>query len=106
LSVYEVSYLLSKLTVEKVMTKKVITVGEDVAIEDAARLWRTTISVDYRRSRTGVWSVSKGELAKISSAIAEKGGNIIVFGTIAGEDPSNVLCSIKADVHVVDVRES
>ena len=38
LSAYEIPYLLSKVKVNDVMTKKVITVSEDTPIEDAARI--------------------------------------------------------------------
>ncbi len=38
LSVWEVNYLLSKITVERVMTKKVITICPDCTIEEAARI--------------------------------------------------------------------
>ncbi len=38
LSAYEIPYLLSKVKVGDVMTKKVITVSEDTPIEDAARI--------------------------------------------------------------------
>ncbi len=38
LSVWEMNYLLTKLTVEQVMTKTVITVGPDRPASDAARL--------------------------------------------------------------------
>ena len=38
LSIYELHYLLSKITVKEVMTKEVITVREDCPIEDAARI--------------------------------------------------------------------
>src|SRR5512136_2127797 len=38
LSAYEIPYLLSKVKVSDVMTKKVITVAEDTPIEDAARI--------------------------------------------------------------------
>lgn len=38
LNVWEINYLLSKITVERVMTKKVITVEEDCPIEEAARI--------------------------------------------------------------------
>src|SRR3972149_4104016 len=38
LSVWEVTYLMSRLKVEEVMTKKVITVTEDTPVEDAARI--------------------------------------------------------------------
>src|SRR3972149_512252 len=38
LSVWEITYLLGKIKVEDVMTKKVITVTEDTPVEDAARI--------------------------------------------------------------------
>ncbi|HEX7588856.1 MAG TPA: CBS domain-containing protein, partial [Anaerolineae bacterium] len=38
LSVFEVHYLLSKLLVKDVMTHRVITVGEDCPLEEAARI--------------------------------------------------------------------
>lgn len=41
LSMWELSYLLSRLTVAKLMSTKVITVGEDTPLEEAARLMVT-----------------------------------------------------------------
>ena len=38
LDMFEIGYLLSKLTVEKFMTKKVVTVSEDEVVEEAARI--------------------------------------------------------------------
>ena len=38
LSIWEVNYLLSKLTVEKIMTKDVITITKDTPLEEAARI--------------------------------------------------------------------
>jgi len=38
LSVWEITYLLGKIKVDDVMTKKVITVTEDTPVEDAARI--------------------------------------------------------------------
>ncbi|HEY4690138.1 MAG TPA: CBS domain-containing protein [Anaerolineae bacterium] len=38
LSVWEITYLLGKIKVEDVMTRKVITVTEDTPVEDAARI--------------------------------------------------------------------
>jgi acetoin utilization protein AcuB len=37
LDMYEISYLLTKLTVDKVMTRTVITIAEDDVVEEAAR---------------------------------------------------------------------
>ena len=47
LSVWEINYLLSKLTVEKIMTKDVITITPDIPIEDAARIMVFPLK-DYR----------------------------------------------------------
>ncbi|MDR2133924.1 MAG: CBS domain-containing protein [Treponema sp.] len=38
LDMYEISYLLSKLNVEKIMERNVITVGEEEVVEEAARI--------------------------------------------------------------------
>src|SRR5208337_4629344 len=38
LSIWELNYLLGKLTLDKVMTRDVITVAEDAPIEEAARM--------------------------------------------------------------------
>ena len=39
----------------------------------------------------------KGELARITTEVANKGGNIIALGTFLGEDPTNRLCTIKVE---------
>jgi CBS domain-containing protein len=38
LSIYELNYLLSQLSVDQIMTRDVLTVGPDASIRDAARL--------------------------------------------------------------------
>ncbi len=125
LSIYELHYLLSKLTVDEVMTKDVITVTEDTPVEDAARIMadRKIGSVPVVRDGQLVGIITetdlfklflellgarkkgvrltmllpdvKGTLAKVTGAIAEQGGNIIALGTFLGEDPSNFLAAIK-----------
>jgi acetoin utilization protein AcuB len=127
LSVYEISYLLSKLTVDKVMTRDVVTVTEDASLEDAARfmadrgvgglpvvrgalvvgiitesdLFRVFIELFAAREKgvrvTMLIPEKKGELAEIASAIAREGGNILAFGSSRGDDPTSVLCTIKVD---------
>lgn len=42
LSIHEIHYLLAKLTVAEIMTKKVITVTEDTPLEEAARVMADT----------------------------------------------------------------
>jgi acetoin utilization protein AcuB len=125
LSVYEMTSLLAKLTVDKVMTKKVVTATEDVPLEEAARvmadnhiaglpvmrgktlvgiitesdMFRVFIELFGARQKGVRLSVyvpeAKGTLAKITKAIFEAGGNIIALGTFLGEDPTNGLVTIK-----------
>jgi acetoin utilization protein AcuB len=62
----------------------------------------------------------KGELAKITTAIAQQGGNIIALGTFLGQDPTNLLVAVKVNdvpkdtlvstlkplvVEIIDARE-
>ena len=125
LDIYELHYLLSKLKVEKVMTRKVITVDEDLPIEEAARimadngisglpvmrgkilvgiitetdLFKLFIELFGARHKgirlTLLLPEKKGELAKVSSAITKAGGNIVSFATFEGEDLTNANCVVK-----------
>ncbi len=125
LSIYEINYLLSKLTVEKVMSTEVITVSEDTPIEEAAcimvdhkigalpvlrgdtlvgiitetDIFKTFIELFAARERgvrlTLLVPERRGELATITAAITELGGNIITLGTFQGQDPTNRLLTIK-----------
>ncbi len=127
LSVYEMTSLLAKLKVDKVMSKNVISVGEDVPLEEAARimadrgvgglpimrgsslvgiitesdLFRLFIELFGARQRGIRVSLTvpnvKGELAKVSSAVANAGGNILALGTFLGEDPSQGRVTLKVD---------
>jgi acetoin utilization protein AcuB len=127
LSVYEMTSLLSKLKVEKVMTTKLITVTEEVPIEEAARIMADSsiggLPVMRGRVLVGIITESdlfrvfielfgarqkglrlsfrvsnvKGTLATITAAIAAAGGNIIAMGTFLGEDPTRGLCTVKVD---------
>lgn len=125
LSVYEMTSLLAKLTVDKVMTKKVITATEDVPLEEAARVMADNhiAGLPVMRGKTVVGMITesdmfrvfielfaarqkgvrlamyvpeaKGTLAKITKTIFDAGGNILALGTFLGEDPTNSLCTIK-----------
>ncbi len=127
LSVYEMTSLLAKLTVDKVMTHKVITVSEEVPIEEAARImadhdigglpvmrgatvvgiitesdmFRVFIELFGARQKGVRMSMyipeQKGMLARITKVIADAGGNILALGTFLGEDPTNSLCTIKVE---------
>ena len=125
LSVWEMNYLLSKITVSEVMTKKVITVTEDTPIEEAARIMADNkigglpvmrdnhvvgiitetdlfkIFLELMGAResgvrvTALIEEKRGQLAKITDAIANAGGNFIAFGQFSGEDPSTRLVTFK-----------
>jgi acetoin utilization protein AcuB len=127
LSMHEINYLLAKLTVEKVMSTDLITVSENTPIEEAALmlvdnnigalpvlrggtlvgiitetdLFKTFIELFAAREDgvrlTLLVPEQKGELATITEAIAELGGNIITLGTFQGDDMSNRLLTIKVD---------
>jgi acetoin utilization protein AcuB len=125
LSIWEMNYLLSKITISEVMSKKVLTVNEDTPIEEAARIMADNkigglpvlrdghvvgiitetdlfkIFLEFMGARekgvrvTALIDEKPGQLAKITSAIAELGGNFIAFGQFTGEDPSNRLVTFK-----------
>jgi acetoin utilization protein AcuB len=115
LNMYEISYLLSKLTIDKVMTKNVFTTTENEVIEEAARSMAdnniSCLPVLRGGLLTGIVTVKDlfsafitafgtrhmgvrvsfvmrerpGQIAKLSSSIAEKGGNIVSFVTHEGD---------------------
>ncbi len=136
LNVYEMGELLYKLKVESIMTKKVITITEDTLLEDAARIlvdndigglpvmrddhlvgivtesdiFKLFIELFGTRQRglrvTLRLPDELGEIARVTSAIAEAGGNIISLGTFPGDDPTNMACTVKvAGLSVEEVRE-
>ena len=110
LSIWEIHSLLAKLTVERVMTREVITVTEETPIEEAARIMadhkigglpvmrdnglvgiitETDLSKVFVQlfggRRPGVrLAVSvdgaKGTVAKVASAISSAGGDIVGLG--------------------------
>ena len=127
LSVWELNYLLSKITVREVMTKKVLTVSEDTPIEEAARIMADNkigglpvmrgnnlvgiitetdlfkIFLELMGARymgvraTVLVHEERGQLAKLSQTIANAGGNFVAFGMFQGDDASNRLVTFKVD---------
>lgn len=125
LDVYEMNYLLSKLTVKHVMSSPVISIDPDATIEEAARIMVDNdiggLSVVEDGKLVGIITESDlfkifielfgarerglrismlvpsdpGELAKLAESIYEHGGNIISFGTFLGTTVSNALCIMK-----------
>ncbi len=136
LSVWEMNYLLSKITISEVMTKKVLTITEDTPIEEAARimadnkvgglpvmrddhvvgiitetdLFKVFLELMGAREAgvrvTALVPDQPGELAKVTAALSEKGGNFIAFGQFIGENSSNRLITFKVKgVKLDEVRK-
>ncbi|MDR1507790.1 MAG: CBS and ACT domain-containing protein [Treponema sp.] len=127
LDMYEISYLLSKMKVQEIMVKKVITVAENEVVEEAARIMadknigclpvmRGTLLVGiitdtdlfrvfvnaFGARHAGVritlsMGEYPGEIARISGAIAAKGGNIVSLVTTEGDDVAHRRCTIKVE---------
>lgn len=125
LSVWELNYLLSKLTVEPIMTRDVASVTEDTPIEEAARLMADQkvgglpvvrggevvgmitetdlfkIFLELMGARdSGVRCEVRvldepGQLARLTQALAAAGGNIIALGTFAGDSPGHSTVTFK-----------
>ena len=125
LDMYEISYLLSKLKVEKVMEKNVITVSETEVVEEAARIMADkgvsclpvmkdnllvgiitesdlfTVFVDMFGTRhqgvriTFSMDEKPGQLARVAKELAELGGNIVSLVTFDGDDMSKKRCTCK-----------
>jgi len=127
LSIWEMNYLLSKITVKTIMNKKVITVDEDTPIEEAARIMADNkigglpvmkkghvtgiitetdlfkIFLEFMGSRqkairvTAVVEDKRGALAHVTKAIAAHGGNFISFGVFSGPDANTKELTFKVD---------
>ena len=127
LSVWELNYLISKVTVKNVMAKKVVTVEQDTPIEEAARIMADKkiggvpvvsgtnvvgiitetdlfkILLELMGARQKAWRVTAtiaekpGTLAKLTQAIAQNGGNFISFGMFAGPDSNSRVVTFKVD---------
>ena len=127
LSVWEINYLLSKITVERVMNTEVITVTEDTPLEEAARimadhrigglpvvrgeavvgmitqtdLFRLFLEMLGAREcglrLTALLKEVPGMLHQLTQAIDEAGGNIIALSTFAGESTQDREVTVKVD---------
>ena len=125
LSVYELNYLVAKITVGELMSKEVVTVEDDCPLEEAARimvdghisglpvmregtlvgmitesdLFRVFLEMlgarDWGLRVTLQVPEQRGFLARLSGRIAERGGNIVSLGTFSGDDPANRQLTIK-----------
>jgi acetoin utilization protein AcuB len=127
LSVWELNYLISKVTVKNVMAKKVVTVDQDTPIEEAARIMADKkiggvpvmsgsnvvgmitetdlfkIFLELMGARTKAWRVTAtiaekpGTLAQLTQAIAQNGGNFISFGMFSGPDANSRVVTFKVE---------
>jgi acetoin utilization protein AcuB len=133
LSIYELNYLLSKLTIDRIMTKKVITITENTPVEEAARIMadhkigglpvmrgKELVGMITETSlfhiflemlgarRAGIRATvsmpdKPGELARLTKAVDDLGGNIIALGTSMGESPSEGQVTFKVEGVKLDV---
>ncbi|MCU0506826.1 MAG: CBS and ACT domain-containing protein [Anaerolineae bacterium] len=125
LSVYELHYLLAKLTIKQVMSSPVISVSPDTPLEEAARVMADNkigglpvsegdklvgiitetdvfkILVELLGARTPGQRVTirvtegKGVLARLTQALSDLGANIISVVTYAGANASERLIMVK-----------
>jgi acetoin utilization protein AcuB len=125
LSVWELNYLLAKITVAEIMTRKVFTVTEDTPIEEAAylmaaekigglpvmsdgqlvglitetdlfRIFLELMGAQQDGVRVTALVPDKlGELDILTHAIAEDGGEFVAFSQFAGDDTSNRIVTFK-----------
>ena len=137
LSVWEMNYMLSKITVKEVMTREVLTVQADTPIEEAARimadnkiggvpvmkadkvvgmitetdLFKIFLELMGARTKgirvTAIAEDHPGQLAKITKAIADAGGNFISFGQFATADGKTVIVTFKvAEMKLEEVKKA
>ncbi len=127
MSIYELHYMLSHLPVSEVMTKDVITVSPETPIEEAARIMSDRkiggLPVVEGEQLVGIITETdvfavllemlgarqrglrltlqiperKGEIARITTAIAQRGGNLLALGTFWGDDPTTAIVTVKVE---------
>ncbi|NQT58131.1 MAG: CBS domain-containing protein [Bacteroidetes bacterium] len=125
LDIHEITYLLSQLTVSKVMKKQVLTIPSDTVLEEAARImvdndigglpivdsgvlvgiitesdifkvFMELFGARHSGLRVTLLIPDKpGEISALGQAVFEKGGDIISLGTFLGTDASNAVCTMK-----------
>jgi acetoin utilization protein AcuB len=125
LSKYELNYLLEKLKVEEVMTREVITVTEDMAVEEAGRIMADNHISGVPVLRDGelvgiitethlfnlllelfgaresgvrvIFTIPeiKGTFAKITAAVSALGGTFVAFGEAGRSAPGERTVTVK-----------
>jgi acetoin utilization protein AcuB len=137
LSIWEINYLLSKITVERVMARDPVTVTEDTPVEEAARIMadRQVGGLPVMRGGEIVGMITEtdlfklflellgaredglrvtalvanvpGELAKLTTAVRNVGGNILALVTFLGESTENRTITLKvAGVEQENLRKA
>ncbi|RLC61850.1 MAG: hypothetical protein DRI48_10265 [Chloroflexi bacterium] len=150
-SPFVVNYILAKLQAQNIMTRELVTIGPDATIEEAARVMADrkigclpvmeddelvgiisdsdlfNIMVDLLGARREGMRITvlqpdrAGEVARLTNAIAEKGGYLSVFVTYPTSDPDKWASVFKVlnvpddvlvetvgklpDIEIADVRE-
>ena len=129
LSIYEMHYMLSRLQVTELMTPNPVTITPDTLLEEAALIMADNkiggLPVVQDGNLVGIITETDifkvflellgarekglrltlripermGEMARITTAIARLGGNILALGTFLGDDPTTAVVTVK----VVDV---
>jgi acetoin utilization protein AcuB len=127
LSIWEMNYLLSRITVNEVMNKNVLTVTEDTPIEQAARIMADNkvgglpvmregkvigiitetdlfkIFLELMGAResgirvSGLVEDKPGALFRVTEAVYKAKGNFLAFGQFTGDDPSNRMVTFKVN---------
>jgi acetoin utilization protein AcuB len=127
LNVWEVNYLVSKITIKRVMTPDVITIEGDTPLEEAARIMADNkvggLPVLNRGKVVGIITETdlfkiflemlgareqgirlavlvpntRGELVKLTKSIFDIGGSVISLGTFLGENSENREVTMKIE---------
>lgn len=127
LSIWELNYLMAKISVGEIMTKDVITVDADTPLEEAALLMADhkigglPVMKDGKMvgivTETDLFKVFlelmgardpgvrlavlvrnvPGELAQLTKAVLDLDGNIVAMGTTSGEDTSTGEITLKVE---------
>ena len=127
LSVWEINYLLSKITIERVMAKDVITIDEDTPIEEAARIMSDNkiSSLPVMRgeslvgliTETDVFNIllemmgartpgvrltvevlnTRGKLRELATIISDLNGDILGMAAILGKRTETRIVTLKVD---------
>lgn len=135
LNVWELNYMLSKITVDKIMSREVITVHVDTPLEEVARIMVDNkiggIPVVRNGDVVGIITETDlfkiflellgardsgvrvtvllphvpGKLAELTNVIFENGGNLVALGQFLGESSENREITMKVSNIELEVLE-